>query len=214
MTGRFHEDTGIWIRAANVVTGQLKPALFLDRDGVIVEEKHYLCRAEDVVLIEGAGNTIAGANHRDVPVVVVTNQAGIGRGYYDWGAFEAVEEAVARELARFNAKLDAVFACGFYPEHPARKPSPGMLLAAAQMLHLDLHRSWIVGDHSNDMEAGFNAGLAGGLHLLTGHGTAQRDAAIRHEGPDLKFGWAIPLSMPRRSLKTCPAETDSAACLR
>jgi len=193
MPGRFHEESGIWIQAGNPFAGQPKPALFLDRDGVIVEETHYLSRAEDVVLIEGAGATIAEANRRGVPVVVVTNQAGIGRGYYGWEAFEAVEEAVKRELERFDAKLNAVFACGFYPEHPARKPNPGMLLAAAQMLNLDLARSWIVGDHSSDMEAGSNAGLAGGLHLLTGHGLAQRDAAIRQrrEGFELTLGESI-----------------------
>jgi len=193
MSGRFHEESGIWIRVGDPVAGRPKPALFLDRDGVIVEEKHYLSRAEDVVLIDGAGTTIAEANRRGVPVVVVTNQAGIGRGYYGWEAFEGVEEAVKRELARFDAKLNAVFACGFYPDHPARKPNPGMLLAAAQMLNLDLARSWIVGDHASDLEAGINAGLVGGLHLLTGHGAGQREAAIRQrrEGFELRLGESI-----------------------
>ncbi len=104
-----------------------------------------------------------------------------------------VEDATERELARFQARIDAVFACGFYPEHPARKPNPGMLLAAAQMLNLDLARSWIIGDHSSDMGAGSNAGLRGGLHVLTGHGMGQREAAIRlgREGFEVRLGDSI-----------------------
>lgn len=198
MPGRFHEDSGIWIRAAGPFTGGPRPTLFLDRDGVIVEEKHYLSRTADVVLIPGAAELIAEANRRGVPVVVVSNQSGVGRGYYDWDAFEEVEGAAERELARFGARIDAVFACGFYPEHPARKPNPGMLLAAAQMLNLDLAQSWIIGDHSSDIEAGANAGLRGGLHLLTGHGTGQREAAIRlgREGFEVRLGDSIADARP------------------
>lgn len=193
MPGRFHAESGIWIRAGNPLAGKPRPALFLDRDGVIVEETHYLSRVVDVVLIEGAGTIVADANRRGVPVVVVTNQAGIGRGYYDWEAFAAVEEEIAQQLARCDARIDAAFACGFYPEHPGRKPNPGMLLAAARMLNLDLARSWIVGDHASDIEAGANAGLRGGLHLLTGHGAGQREAAIRQrrDGFEVRPGESI-----------------------
>jgi len=193
MPGRFHEESGIWINAGSPCAGKPKPALFLDRDGVIVEERHYLSRAADVALIEGAGTTIAEANRRGIPVVVVSNQAGIGRGYYNWEAFEAVEEAIAQQLAQLNARVGAVFACGFYPEHPARKPNPGMLLAAAKTLNLDLAHSWIVGDHATDIEAGHNAGLRGGLHVMTGHGAGQREAVGRlsWEGFDVRLGDSI-----------------------
>jgi D-glycero-D-manno-heptose 1,7-bisphosphate phosphatase len=201
-TGRFHEDCGIWIRSRDAFAGKPLAALFLDRDGVVVEERHYLSRPEDMALIPGAADIIAEANRREIPVVLVTNQSGIGQGFYGWGAFETVQEAVERELARFGAGLDAVLACPFYPEHPARKPQPGMLLAAARMLNLDLAASWIVGDHARDMEAGYNAGLRGGLHVLTGHGAGQREAALGvidqqlWTGFDLRLGNSILDAMP------------------
>jgi D-glycero-D-manno-heptose 1,7-bisphosphate phosphatase len=200
--GRYHEDHGIWIRAGSPFAGGPRAALFLDRDGVVVEERHYLSRPEDMVLIPGAPEIIAQANRREIPVVLVTNQSGIGQGFYGWEAFEAVQDSTERELARFGAALDAVLACPFYPEHPARKPQPGMLLAAARILNLDLARSWIVGDHASDMEAGYNAGLRGGLHVLTGHGSGQREAAVqvidqqRRGAFDLRLGDSIADARP------------------
>jgi D-glycero-D-manno-heptose 1,7-bisphosphate phosphatase len=83
-------------------------ALFLDRDGVVVEEADYLCRAEDVRILPGAAAVIAAANRRGVPVVLVTNQSGIGRGYFDWAAFAAVQDAIRSALDAQGAHLDAV----------------------------------------------------------------------------------------------------------
>jgi D-glycero-D-manno-heptose 1,7-bisphosphate phosphatase len=162
------------------------PALFLDRDGVVVEEVNYLHRVEEVALIAGAAGTIAAANRRGVSVVLVTNQAGIGRGYYGWAEFSAVQDALLSALAAENAQVDAVYACPYHPtgrsglvhaDHPARKPNPGMLLRAEKELRLDLRRSWLVGDKATDVEAAKRAGLAGALHVMTGHGEAERAAA-------------------------------------
>jgi D-glycero-D-manno-heptose 1,7-bisphosphate phosphatase len=180
----------------------LRPALFLDRDGVIVEDRGYLSRAEDVVLLPGAASLIASANRRNIPVVEVTNQAGIARGYYGWEEFLEVELALARQLASNGAAIDAVFACPFHrdgappwahPEHPARKPRPGMLLAAQQFVHLDLTRSWIVGDKMDDLLAGYHAGLCGGLHVLTGEGPAHRAGVLdwHHPGFEVVCGNSI-----------------------
>ena len=126
------------------------------------------------------------ANARGLAVVIVTNQAGIGRGYYGWRDFAAVQEAILGALAAAGARIDAIFACAHHPagnppyahpNHPARKPNPGMLLRAAQALDLDLGRSWLIGDKTIDLEAARAAGLAGALHVLTGHGAAQRHEA-------------------------------------
>lgn len=156
------------------------PALFLDRDGVIVEEVNYLCRPDDVRLIPGAADTIAAANRAEVRVIIVSNQSGIGRGRFTWHDFEAVQDHMLALLAQAGAAVDAVFACPFHsvaispwchPDHPARKPNPGMLLAAGEQLDVDLPRSWIIGDRAGDIAAGKNAGLAGGLHVTTGWGS-------------------------------------------
>jgi D-glycero-D-manno-heptose 1,7-bisphosphate phosphatase len=200
--GCFDEALGIWVWTAPQSAREPRPALFLDRDGVIIEDPGYLCRAADMRFIEGAASLIALANRRDVPVVVVTNQAGIGRGYYGWNDFVEVEEALAERLAREGAAVDAVFACPYHPEgitrwahpaHPARKPGPGMLYAAERLLQLDLRRSWIVGDRLLDLQAGYQAGLHGGLHVLTGAGAHDRPAVSewKPENFELRLGESI-----------------------
>lgn len=171
---------GVYTQVLNQASGDHKrPALFLDRDGAVVVEAHYLHEVKKVKLIGGAAQTIAAANRLDIPVVFVTNQAGIGYGYFGWDAFLAVQDKILADLADLGARIDAVYACPFHEkgqppydhaDHPARKPNPGMLLMAAEAMPIDLGRSWIVGDRAADIEAGLNAGLRGGVHVLTGHG--------------------------------------------
>ncbi len=190
MSGDFLDDDGIWCQAPRperAASLRGRPALFLDRDGVLVAEVGYLHRPGDVRLIPGAAALIAAANRAGLAAVLVTNQAGIGRGYYGWAEFQATQERVSENLAAAGAALDMVLACPFHaqgqppyrhPAHPCRKPRPGMILRAAARLGLDLAGSWIVGDRAIDLEAGRAAGLAGGMQVLTGHGAAERDAAL------------------------------------
>ncbi len=182
--GQLLEPGCWWSGAGSRFDG--RPALFLDRDGVVVEEVGYLSRTEDVVLEAGAAETIAAFNRLGAPVVLVTNQSGVARGYFDWRAFEAVQDEIARHLAAEGAHLDAVFACGYHgtgsgllamADHPWRKPAPGMFHAAAERLGLDLAHSFIVGDRAQDLAAGRTAGLAGGIQVATGHGGETEQAA-------------------------------------
>ena len=185
----FVGTDGLWcqlLRPDEAASHRGRPALFLDRDGVLVAEVGYLHRPEDVRLIPGAAALIAAANRMGLPVVLVTNQAGIGRGTYGWAEFQATQARISADLAAEGAALDMVLACPFHadaeppyrhPAHPCRKPRPGMILHAAERLGLDLAGSWIVGDRAIDLEAGRAAGLAGGVQVLTGHGAAERDAA-------------------------------------
>jgi D-glycero-D-manno-heptose 1,7-bisphosphate phosphatase len=158
------------------------PALFLDRDGVIIEEKEYIRNACDVELLPGIAELIRAARRAGMAVVEVTNQAGIGRGYCGWLEFVQVENRVRKLLAGQRTEIDAVFACPFHPEgiapynvanHFWRKPNPGMLLEASKLLHIGLPESVLVGDKASDQHAARAAGLASGIHLLTGHGRAQ-----------------------------------------
>jgi D-glycero-D-manno-heptose 1,7-bisphosphate phosphatase len=164
------DDIGLWCELGTA-DAVLRPALFLDRDGVIVIDTNYLGRAEDVRMIDGVATAIARCNVAQIPVVVVTNQAGIGRGFYDWDGFGAVQAAISAALSAARAHLDGVLACAYHGEgrgalriadHAWRKPNPGMLLAAGKGMNLDLSRSWIVGDKAHDLAAGAAAGLAGG----------------------------------------------------
>lgn len=179
-SGLWQPDEGMycWIMRAQARSPAAQ-ALFLDRDGVIVEEVGYLARPEDVQLIPDAVVAISRANQLGVPVVVVTNQAGIGRGRYGWSEFESVNREMVHQLGEGGATLDAIFACPFHPDalppyraidHPGRKPEPGMLLKAARDMGIDLATSWIVGDTLSDIKAGGRAGLAGAVLVLTGHG--------------------------------------------
>lgn len=173
----------MWIqllRPAAMPDGDLAPCLFLDRDGVIVAEIGYLHRVADIRMMAGVSRLIASANKAGLPVVMVTNQSGIGRGLYGWSDFISVQNAILRHLGRDGATIDAVLACPHHPDanppyrhadHPARKPNPGMLTRAASLLAIDLRRSWIVGDHPRDVVAGLRAGLAGGF-LVNGPNAA------------------------------------------
>lgn len=172
-----------------------KPALFLDRDGVLVDEVHYLHKPEEAKLGPGAVEVLTIANKRATPVVLVTNQAGIGYGHYDWPDFVAVQDKIIADLERAGVFFDAVIACPHHAkakppyahdDHPCRKPNPGMLLAAAALMGLDLDRSWMVGDRESDLAAGRNAGLMGAAHLLTGHGSrdGEREKSLNLNTPD------------------------------
>jgi D-glycero-D-manno-heptose 1,7-bisphosphate phosphatase len=181
------DDLGLWCDTG-AADWASRPALFLDRDGVIVADTGYLGRAEDVHLLDGAAGAIARCNSLRIPVVVVTNQSGIARGYYGWSGFHAVQAALAATLAAAGARLDAVLACAYHGDgkeplrraaHPWRKPNPGMILAAAERMNLDLSRSWIVGDKAADLMTGAAAGLAGGTLVGSDEGARQQASQLK-----------------------------------
>ena len=151
-----------------------KPALFLDRDGTVIENTPYLNDPAQVSVIPGAREAIAAFRAKGYAVVIVTNQSGVARGLVSPEQYRAVEAAVIAALG--PGLVDATYACPFYPEHPWRKPKPGMLLAAAHDLALSLASSVMVGDALADMKAGAAAGLGVLVHVGTGHGGDERAA--------------------------------------
>ncbi len=167
------------------ITG-LRPAVFLDRDGVITEETHYLHRPEDVQFIPGALEAVSRMNELGLAVVLVTNQSGVGRGYYGWQDFELVQTHIESALSARGGWVDGVWACGYDPDGTVdesaryyRKPNPGMLIDAAAKLKLDLSDSWLVGDKPSDIETAINAGLRRAVHVLTGYGRETRSEVVR-----------------------------------
>lgn len=164
---------------------QGRAAVFLDRDGVIIEDPGYLANPANVRFIPGSVDAVARLNRTGVAVVIVTNQSGVGRGFYSWQDFEDVQAVIESELAAAGAWIDGVWACAYHGEgvdayrvsnHPFRKPNPGMLEDAAQAMGLSLSSSWMVGDRIGDIQAGLGAGVRQVMHVLTGVG--ERD---RHE---------------------------------
>lgn len=157
----------------------LLPALFLDRDGVLIEEVEYLAKLELVKLIPGAAGVVRRANEAGRRVVVVSNQSGVARGLFPESFLAEVHSEIARQLfEESGAKVDAFYCC---PHHPTdgigeyriacdcRKPKPGMLLRAARELGIDLAESWMIGDRRSDLEAGAAAGCRTIL-VRTGYG--------------------------------------------
>lgn len=189
-------EPGLWVeRMGDRVFPPHLPALFLDRDGTINVDTDYPSDPAEIELRPQMLPAIAAANRAGIPVVVVTNQSGIARGYFGWSVFAAVNGRVLDLLGEEGVFVDMVLACAYHesgvgplaiPDHPMRKPNPGMLVEAGKRLALDLQRSLIVGDKLADMQAGQRAGLARGW-LVDGEAAVQPGFAIRglQDGDDL-----------------------------
>jgi D-glycero-D-manno-heptose 1,7-bisphosphate phosphatase len=162
-------------------------AVFLDRDGTINIEKEYLHKIEDFEFIPGAPEAIKRLKDAGFLVIVVSNQSGVARGYFDEQAVDTLHEHIQAELAAYGTSIDAFYFC---PHHPVngvdhyqvdcdcRKGAPGMLLQAAREHEIDLQRSFMIGDKLADIEAGQRAGCQSIL-VLTGYGeTAALDPKI------------------------------------
>jgi D-glycero-D-manno-heptose 1,7-bisphosphate phosphatase len=176
-------------------------AVFLDRDGTLVEEIPYLREPERVVLLPGVGTALRALAGAGFALVVVTNQAGVAHGFYDEAAVEATNQRLAALLDAEDVWLDGVWYCPHHPDGvvPAyartcqgRKPAPGMLLAAAGMLGLDLARSWLVGNHPGDLAAARAAGVTP-LFVTTGAGGGRDASPAVTVLPDLAAAAAVVL---------------------
>jgi D-glycero-D-manno-heptose 1,7-bisphosphate phosphatase len=155
-----------------------RAAVFLDRDGTLNEEVGYLSRPEDFVLIPLAGAAVRRINQAGMAAVVVSNQSGVARGYFDEGVLELIHERLREELGKERAHLDGIYYCPHHPEGAVdayrkqcgcRKPEIGMIRKAAQELSIDLSKSYMVGDHLKDIRLAVNAGMRS-VMIMTGHG--------------------------------------------
>ena len=151
-------------------------AVFLDRDGTVIEDRHYLADPDGVRLLPGAGAAIARLNRAGIPVILVTNQSGIGRGYFDGSAFAAVQDRLRELLALDEARLDAVYHCPHRPDElspcDCRKPSTGLFLRAAVEHSLSLRDSFFIGDRPRDVQPALELG---GNGILVGTARSPED---------------------------------------
>ena len=147
-------------------------AVFLDRDGTIIAEKNYLHRPEDVEIFPGAGAALKKLSAAGFRLIVVTNQSGIGRGYFTMADAERVNEHISRELARDGVRFEKTCIAPEAPDQPSRvrKPSPQFLFAARDEFDLNLAESFMVGDKLIDLECGWNAGVKKSILVRTGYG--------------------------------------------
>lgn len=158
----------------------MNQAIFLDRDGTIIEEKNYLSRVEDVVIFPGAAVALGQLCKAGFKLFVVSNQSGVGRGYFTLADVERVNAHIQSELGREGVRFEKVYIAPEAPNTPSRgrKPSPQFLLDARDEFGVDLGRSYMIGDKLIDLECGWNAGLKECLLVRTGYGAElERTAA-------------------------------------
>ena len=144
---------------------RLPSAVFLDRDGTIIKDANYISRPEQVELIDGAAEAISRINAALVPVIVVTNQSGIGRGFYTLADYARVRERVQELLEQHGARIDATYMCPHKPEDGCLCRKPGTLLfeRASEDLGIDLSSALFIGDRLRDIEPAKKFGARGVL---------------------------------------------------
>lgn len=149
----------------------MKPFVFIDRDGTLIVEKNYLDDPDGVELIPGAADALRRLRDAGFGIAVITNQSGVGRGYFDMHRVDAIHERIRELLVAQDARIDAVYVCPHVPEErcACRKPGTGMIEDAVRQHTIDLNRSVIIGDKECDIDCGRNAGMTAVL-VRTGYG--------------------------------------------
>jgi len=147
-------------------------AVFLDRDGTIIEERNYLCRPEDVAIFPEAGAALKRLQDGGFKLFIVSNQSGVGRGYFTLAEMERVNRHLLGELAKAGVHFQKIYVATEAPEQPSRgrKPSPQFLFDARDEFGVDLANSYMLGDKLIDLECGWNAGVKQCILLRTGYG--------------------------------------------
>lgn len=158
---------------------EMKPAVFLDRDGTLIEEKDYLHRPEQVMIFPGVAEALKRLQDAGFVLFIVSNQSGVGRGYFTMADVERVHEHLCAELAREGVRFKKIYVAPEAPGQPSRgrKPSPQFLFDARDEFKIDLSRSYMIGDKLIDLECGWNAGVKKSLLVRTGYG-----AELEREG--------------------------------
>jgi len=145
--------------------------VFLDRDGVINIEKNYLHRIENFEFIDGVFESLKYLQSLGYKLVIITNQSGIGRGYYTREQYEILTKWLKEEFKKQNIEIAEIFCCPHSPddECSCRKPKIGMIEQASKIIDIDYKNSWIIGDKDSDIKTGINANIQNTIQVKTGH---------------------------------------------
>jgi D-glycero-D-manno-heptose 1,7-bisphosphate phosphatase len=159
----------------------MHPAIFLDRDGTIIEDRNYISRPEEVKFLPGAITALQGLLAAGYRLFIVSNQSGVGRGYFSIADVEKVNEHICQEVARRGVKFEKIYVAPEAPDTPSRgrKPSPQFLFDARDEFGIDLAQSYMIGDKMIDLECGWNAGVRKSILVRTGYG-----AQLEREHPE------------------------------
>jgi D-glycero-D-manno-heptose 1,7-bisphosphate phosphatase len=178
----------------------MNQAVFLDRDGTLIEEKNYLHRPEEVVIFPGAAAALNRLQMASFKLFIVSNQAGVGRGYFTLADVESVNRHLLQEFGREGVRFERVYIAPEAPDTPSRgrKPSPQFLFDARDEFGLDLARSYMIGDKLIDLECGWNAGVKQSILVRTGYGAelertsrSQLGSAVIVDGLSAAVDWVL-----------------------
>ena len=150
----------------------MQRAVFLDRDGTLIVEKNYLHRVEEVELFPDAIAALKRLQDAGFLLFIVSNQSGVGRGYFTMDDVNRVSEHIAAECARGGVRFEKIYIAPEHPDAPShgRKPSPQFLFDARDEFSLDLSQSYVIGDKLSDLECGWNSGVKKSVLVRTGYG--------------------------------------------
>ena len=159
-------------------------AIFFDRDGVLIEDMHYIADPKDVKILSGVKNLLKKSKNEGYLNIVISNQSGISRGLLNWNDYLKVTSKMIKLLGK-ESHIDAIYANSNSPneiffEGSWRKPSPNMILEAVKEFNIDLKKSFLVGDRFSDLLSAKNAGLEKFVHVLTGHGEKERESVLNN----------------------------------
>ncbi len=159
-----------------------KSAIFFDRDGVIIDDMHYISNPCDVKILSGVRQLLEISHAAGWLNIVITNQSGISKGFFDWNDYEKITAQMIRLLGN-KFQIDAIYANSTSPnenflKNNWRKPSPYMIFEAANEFNINLNNSFLIGDRLTDLLSAKNAGLKKFVHVLTGHGKKERDMIL------------------------------------
>ena len=165
----------------------MRRAVFFDRDGTLIQEKDFLRRPEDLVLLPGAGPALRRLRSAEFQLFIISNQSGVGRGYFTMAEVEQVNLRLQEEFGRQGVHFEKIYVAPESPEMPSRgrKPSPQFLFDARDEFGLNLVESYMLGDKLSDLECGWNAGVKKSLLVRTGYGRQ-----TEHESPN-QIGRAV-----------------------
>jgi len=200
----------VWKQPESPLGGPSRPAIFLDRDGVVVVDRHYLADPDDVELVPGSAEAMVRAKEAGFLLIGVSNQSGIGRGKFGADELAAVMTRLDELLEKEGTGFDAFHFCPHAPDDGClcRKPAPGMLQDAATIFSWDPDRSWMVGDKAADVVFGREAGL-GSVLVRTGYGMGEEADVRAHWDADSRVAVTDDLAGAVELILTRAGETGS-----
>ena len=181
MINNNFENIIIYPRELSEVNNNLISAAFFDRDGVVIEDCHYIKNAKDVKLCPGVKKLFREFYDKKIRIIVITNQSGITRNLLNWEDYKAVNNRMIKLLGEPNP-INAIYGNSYISDKPSsnwRKPNPSMILKAAFDLKLNINNSILVGDRLTDIIAGQRAKIPKIFHVLTGHGEREREEILK-----------------------------------